>query len=79
MLRTGPLSKGLAQIWDASYPRLCPALDCSGLVRLLRLAQEYIATSSISLSHCSVVYPVYLGSRAEIDFGEISFALRVNR
>jgi hypothetical protein len=46
---------------------------------MLRFAQDCPATSSGSLSHCSVLNLVHVcsGSKAEIEFGEASFPLRV--
>jgi hypothetical protein len=49
-----------------------------GLLRTATTCSGYTATRSISLSHYSVLtnlYPIhiYSGSKAEMDFGEVSF------
>jgi hypothetical protein len=48
-----------------------------GMLRVAQAAQVRTATSSGSLSHCSVLNLVCSGSKAEIDFGKVSFPLRV--
>jgi hypothetical protein len=61
---------------------LCQIQACLGMLRLAQAAQaaqDCTATSSGSLSHCSVLNLVCSGSKAEIEFGEASFPLRVYR
>ena len=47
-----------------------------GMLRVAQAAQVCTATSSGSLSHYSVLNLVCSGSKAEIDFGKVSFPLR---
>jgi len=47
------------------------------MLRFVQAAQVCTATSSGSLSQCSVSNLVCSGSKAEIDFGKVSFPLRV--
>jgi hypothetical protein len=58
---------------------LCQIQASLGMLRLVQAAQDCTATSSGSLSHCSVLNLVCSGSKAEIEFGEASFPLRVYR
>ena len=70
----------LAGEWPESGTLVVPdsgqswlAQACSGLPRP---AQDCAATSSGSLSHSSVLNLVCSGSKAEMDFGGISFGVR---
>ena len=50
-----------------------------GMLRFAQAAQDCTATSSGSLSHCSVLNLVCSGSKAEIDFGAVRFPIRLWR
>jgi hypothetical protein len=47
------------------------------MLRLAQAAQDCTATSSGSLSHCSVLNLVRSGSKAEMELAEVSFPQRV--